>query len=139
MQNLKIKGIKNYSDEVIYDLSFLKELEGDDGESVKIILEMFLKNMPETLDKMKICYDTKDWESLYQIAHFAKSTLGVIKAEQMFKLASELELNAKFDRNRASAKSNIQKLFEFFSMLKTKLLIEIEKISALQHVNLTLA
>ena len=56
----------------------------------------------------------------------------------MFKLASELELNAKFDRNKESASSNIQKLFHFFSMLKIKLLIEIDKISAPKNIHLTL-
>lgn len=80
---------------VTIDLAMLYELAGDDNEYKRTIIEMFLKNMPETIRKMEGAYVAKDWETLYRTAHYAKSSLSVVQSPEMFEQAYQLEMKAK--------------------------------------------
>lgn len=91
----------NLTTNVSIDLTMLYELAGDDNEYKKTIIEMFLKNMPDTIRKMEGAFVSKDWETLYRTAHYAKSSLSVIQSPEMFEQAYQLETKAKNEESPA--------------------------------------
>ncbi len=64
--------------DITVDLTILKDLIGDDILSIKPFIELFITNMPRTIETLKNYYDQKDWENVYKTAHFTKSSVSVI-------------------------------------------------------------
>lgn len=137
----KIKSIRQHRsvEEIDFDINCLNELKEIDSDYVKVILELFIKNTPEVLEKLQKACEDKDWDGLYRTAHFIKSSLAVIKVEKMYHLASELELNAKFDQEEKSAHKKVNLLIVLFEKLKTKILVEIEKLTVNNVQNISWA
>lgn len=86
------------------DLTFLQELAGDDLSYVKTMLNMFLENMPATIQKIKDAAQEADWDKLFKAAHYAKSSLSVVKINVLYDLCVALEHEAKSEKS--IAKSN---------------------------------
>jgi CheY-like chemotaxis protein len=77
------------------DLDMLNELAEGDNEYKVTIINMFLDSMPETIQKMDTNLAAKDWENMYKSAHYAKSSLSVVKVPAMYELAHGMEVKAK--------------------------------------------
>jgi HPt (histidine-containing phosphotransfer) domain-containing protein len=81
--------------ETTVDMSMLKELAEDDPVIIKPLIELFLTNVPESIEKMNLYYELKDWANVYTMAHFIKSTLSVIKIGKVYEALVDIELKAK--------------------------------------------
>lgn len=90
-------------DNINIDLSFLYELAGDDFGYVKTMLNMFLENMPATIQKIKAAVQEADWDKLFKVAHYAKSSLSVVKINVLYDLCVALEHEAKHEKNITKA------------------------------------
>lgn len=77
------------------DLSALRDWAKDDLSSIKPIINLFLKNMPPTIQKLNRFYELKDWENLSNTAHYAKSSVSVIKENNIYEAVVAIELKAK--------------------------------------------
>ncbi len=73
---------------ITVDLSVLKDLVGDDIDSIRSIIELFLTTMPPSIEKMKQYDDQKDWENLFKTAHTVKSSVSVIKVSSSYALSA---------------------------------------------------
>jgi len=93
------------------DLTYMKSLAGDDNELIKELIDIFKMQVPEFIDEMNQHYNNKDWESLSQIAHKAKSSLDVMGLSETQSKLKELELMAKEGTNVEQYKEIID-LFE---------------------------
>jgi CheY-like chemotaxis protein/HPt (histidine-containing phosphotransfer) domain-containing protein len=81
--------------EVAIDMSMLYEIAGDDTEYISTMVNTFLENMPSTLQKIDDSLAAKDYESLHRAAHYAKSSLSVIKVSDVYSWVEKIEYNAK--------------------------------------------
>jgi HPt (histidine-containing phosphotransfer) domain-containing protein len=81
--------------EITIDMSVLEGLIDDDPSIIKPIIELFLTNVPETIEKMNLYYKLEDWENLYKTAHYLKSSISVIKVDTLYESVLEIERKAK--------------------------------------------
>lgn len=96
------------------DLSMLYEISGDDESYISVMVQTFLENMPNTLKKIDSALSAEDWEGLYRAAHYAKSSLSVIKINEMFDAVITIEGNAKNKTHLQSLPSLVKKVNESF-------------------------
>jgi CheY-like chemotaxis protein len=97
------------------DLSFLNELSGSDFCYVKTMILLFLENMPNTINQLQENLLKQDWESVYKAAHYAKSSLSVIKIAKMYDLALQIGTIAKADKNQLKVSSLLNQFGFLFS------------------------
>jgi CheY-like chemotaxis protein/HPt (histidine-containing phosphotransfer) domain-containing protein len=81
--------------QVAVDMSILYEIAGDDKEYIETMVSTFLENMPSTLQKIEDDMLNKDYDSLYKAAHYAKSSLSIIKISDVYTWVEKIEQNAK--------------------------------------------
>lgn len=99
---------------VSVDLSLLYDISGDDESYISVMVQTFLENMPDTLKKIKQHLHDEDWEALYKAAHFAKSSLSVIKVSEMYEAVISIEQNAKAKTNLQTLPALVKKVNECF-------------------------
>jgi CheY-like chemotaxis protein/HPt (histidine-containing phosphotransfer) domain-containing protein len=109
------KPLHKLSDgEIEVDLSYLNELASNDVAYCKTMINLFLENMPATLQRMEECNHKADWEGVYRQAHYAKSSLSVIKVSKLHTQALQLENTARLNKDfhtNASIINNMKQLF----------------------------
>jgi len=81
--------------EIAIDVSLLYSVSGNDESFIRMMVLTFLKTMPETIKKIEESLKKQDWENVYRSAHFAKSSLSVIKVAEMLDWVVQVEVNAK--------------------------------------------
>ncbi|MCW3112046.1 MAG: multi-sensor hybrid histidine kinase [Segetibacter sp.] len=96
------------------DLSMLYDISGEDEAYICVMVQTFLENMPNTLKKIDQCLSDENWDGLFQAAHYAKSTLSVIKVSEMFDAVLAIELSAKNKINLQTLPALVQKLNDGF-------------------------
>ena len=90
------------NENVSVDLSMLYDISAKDKNFINKMVITFLKHMPVTLRELEQSLNNQDWENVYKAAHSAKSSLSIIKIEEMFNGIIQIEENA---RNRVSLDS----------------------------------
>ncbi|PZF72239.1 ATP-binding protein [Taibaiella soli] len=86
--------------EPLIDLSYLDELSGNDPAYMYEVMQIFLSNMPEGLEKLEgLIRNTEDWDSIYRQAHFLKSSVSIVKIRNMYDSLAEIEDYAKKKEN----------------------------------------
>lgn len=78
------------------DLSYLEEITGGDNEMILEMLDLFISDMPEHLNKIRVHAESKDVEELGKEAHKMKPTTQYVGLTEMYGLVSKLE---KFGRD----------------------------------------
>jgi HPt (histidine-containing phosphotransfer) domain-containing protein len=81
--------------DVSIDLSMLYDVSGSDLDFLVKILKTFLDTMPQTLGDLEKEAEKSNWTEVYKKAHFAKSSLSVIKVGNMHELAFKIETSAR--------------------------------------------
>ena len=109
--------------QVAIDMGMLYEIAGDDREYIHTMVTTFLENMPDTLQKMEDCLGAKDYDSLYRAAHYAKSSLSVIKINDVQGLVEKIEQNAKKRVELETLESLLDQVKEKF-LIAEKVLVE---------------
>ncbi|MEO6406326.1 MAG: PAS domain S-box protein [Ferruginibacter sp.] len=75
--------------EALFDLSILEEM--DDDEYVEEILTLFLNNTPTELLALKAAAEEDEAGNIYTIAHKLKSSVGLLKANALLQLITQIE------------------------------------------------
>jgi len=84
------------ADESLYDLSILEEM--DDKEYIVEIVSMFLKDTPGELKEIKAALTAGNTEVVYKKAHKLKSSAGILQAQRLIDLLTDLERIAKTEK-----------------------------------------
>ncbi|HJV18946.1 MAG TPA: response regulator [Sediminibacterium sp.] len=116
-------------EEPLVDLDMLNELAVGDNEYKVTIMNMFLETMPETMQKMDDYLARSDWENFYKTAHYAKSSLSVVKVPEMHKLAQAMERNARQQTSLETIPGMLTIFKKYFEQAKTVLNKEISALS----------
>lgn len=78
-------------DEKITDLSYLKEMSGNDNSIIKEMIDIFLEQIPEFEEEISNHFKAKDWYELGAIAHKAKSSVRTMGMEKSGNCLEQLE------------------------------------------------
>lgn len=88
-------------EEKITDLSYLKEMSGNDKSIIEEMIEIFIDQIPEFEEEITTHFDNQDWSKLGAIAHKAKSSVRTMGMEYLGDCLEQLEHfskgNLKFD------------------------------------------
>ena len=109
--------------EVAIDMSILYEIAGDDKEYINTMVSTFIESMPHTIQKIEESILSKDYDSLARAAHYAKSSLSVVKINDIYLWVEEIEQNAKNRIELAALPSLINKVKAKFAIAE-KVLIQ---------------
>jgi HPt (histidine-containing phosphotransfer) domain-containing protein len=77
--------------DVTVDISMLYDISGNDESFIIKMIETFLQTMPGTIEKIVTYYQQQDWENMYKAAHFAKSSFGIIKVNDLLTVCQTIE------------------------------------------------
>lgn len=77
------------------DISMLYEIAENDEAYIKMMITTFLENLPMVIQKIETAYASQDWENVFRSAHYAKSSLSVIKIADIFDWIITIESCAK--------------------------------------------
>lgn len=77
------------------DISMLYEIAENDEAYIKMMITTFLGNLPLVIQKIETAYASQDWENVFRSAHYAKSSLSVIKIADIFEWIITIETCAK--------------------------------------------
>ncbi len=103
---------------VTIDISILFEVAGEDPVFLKTMLTTFIDNMPGSLLKIQEGIENSDWESVYKAAHFAKSSLSIVKVDKMLELVLLIEKQAKTRQNLDQIAENFAEMSNSFQHAK---------------------
>lgn len=77
--------------ELTIDLSFLYTFGKNEFGYVESVIKTFLDTMPDTIRKMDEQCSKEQYDDLLKTAHFAKSSLSVVKVRQLLELVQSIE------------------------------------------------
>lgn len=82
--------------DTVVDISMLYEIAGNDDLYIKTMISTFLENLPMVIVKIETAYNSLDWDNVFRSAHYAKSSLSVIKISDIYEWVAKIEHNARF-------------------------------------------
>lgn len=77
------------------DFSFLQSLSGGDKNVIKEVLALFELEVPKYFAELDKAYEIKDWESLANVAHKAKSSFALMGISEVVSELKNTELQAR--------------------------------------------
>ncbi|MFN8145787.1 MAG: response regulator [Bacteroidia bacterium] len=73
------------------DLDFLDKFTGGDQELTIQLIEIFLKQVPEAIEKLNYSVPKKDWKETHAVAHKLKSSIAIFEFHELKKLITNIE------------------------------------------------
>lgn len=73
------------------NLDFLDKFTGGDQELTIQLLEIILKQIPETIEKLKIHIPSKNWKEVHAVSHKVKSSLAIFELNDLKKISTNIE------------------------------------------------
>ncbi|MDQ1772810.1 Hpt domain-containing protein [Labilibaculum sp. A4] len=77
--------------EMITDLSYLKEMSGNDKNIISEMIDIFLEQIPEFEEEISRSFEARNWQDLGAIAHKAKSSVRTMGMENSGDCLEQLE------------------------------------------------
>jgi len=77
--------------EKLYDLTYLKENISDDEDVIRDLIRIFLENTPQDLSNLNKAYEENDLEQVALTAHKMKSSLDVLKVDQLHNVIRRID------------------------------------------------
>jgi len=84
---------------MITDLKYLQQMTDNDSRMMKEMIELFLHQLTEMKEDIKLLVANRNWVELSRLAHKIKSSALVMGIEQMSNEMKELEYMAKEGKN----------------------------------------
>lgn len=79
----------------LYDLEYLREVSGNNGEFIQEMIQTFLSSFPQVLDDINQALTVKDWLKISKLAHQIKPSLTLMGLEILRKKVFFIEENCK--------------------------------------------
>ncbi len=107
-----------------YCLNYLLEME--DLDFLQEVIQIFLDTTPDSLSEIRQSIFEKNWVMVYEKAHKFKSSLGILQLNKMLTMLSQIELDAKEERNLSRISENLDSVEDLYLELIPMLENEIE-------------
>lgn len=108
--------------DVVVDVSMIYEVAGDDESYIEMMISTFLETVPVTLQKMEDALQQKNFETLYQMAHYSKSSFSVIKISDTITIVQSIEKKAKTQSDVDELPGLLQRVVSNFEIAKELLI-----------------
>ncbi|MEJ7823158.1 MAG: PAS domain S-box protein, partial [Chitinophagaceae bacterium] len=95
----------------LFDLSLLEEM--DDNEYISEVLTIFLTNTPDRLEDLLAACRAHQFVDVYKTAHKLKSSVGLLKANDLLGVMKQLEDNGKAEKVEGLVELAQQAIEEF--------------------------
>ena len=105
-----ISAISNYK-EAGMNLDFLEKFTGGDHELTIQLMEIFLKQVPEAVQKLTHSIASHDWSETHAISHKIKSSIAIFELNELKKLITNIE---EYSRDQV----NLEKIPNAFSAFR---------------------
>ena len=80
----------------LLDLTYLKEISGNDSTYIYEVLNLFLDSVPKSLNTLEqLIKETDDFDSIQRRAHSLKSSASVVKVKEMFDNVARIDMLAR--------------------------------------------
>ncbi len=96
------------------DVSMLYEIVGNDEEYIKAMITTFIENIPTIVQKIEAALANKDWDNVAKSAHYAKSSLSVVKIAEILDWIIMIEYSARKKSDLEAIPALIAKVKEKF-------------------------
>lgn len=106
----KLIGFIAGDENTTIDLEFLYTVAENDKAYIQLMLNMFIDTMPPLLENMKQACEQEQWDKLRELAHYAKSSLSVIKVKQMIQLMNSIGNRCKTLTGLKEVKNEVNQL-----------------------------
>ncbi|HRH64791.1 MAG TPA: tetratricopeptide repeat protein [Bacteroidia bacterium] len=73
------------------DLEFLDKFTGGDQELTIQLIEIFLRQLPDAVEKLNVLIPKKDWKETHAVAHKLKSSIAIFEFHELKKLITNIE------------------------------------------------
>ncbi|HNW99859.1 MAG TPA: Hpt domain-containing protein [Candidatus Cloacimonadota bacterium] len=93
-------------------LQYLLESVGDDEELIREILDMFLQDTQDELEKMQLAVAEERWTDVARIAHRMKSSMLNLGLEEISQELLSIEAQIMNNNNSEAARQNVQRVFQ---------------------------
>jgi len=110
----------------LIDVSLLDEVSSGDVAFKKMMLEMIIVEISEEVPKMKQLLENDDWETIHNVSHKLKTTLGYICNEDICARNRQVESASKHKTELEISTQNINNLIEHLPIM----LEELENLAA---------
>jgi len=94
------------------NLTYLKQVAGDNQEFIIQMIEMFLQKTPEALEEMETKFREQNWEDVRNIAHRIKPTYTYVGLGDIHKMLAKIE-------KCCQAKENLESISELIHEVET--------------------
>lgn len=94
----KKSGIQK-TKETSYNLSYLREVSGNNEEFIQEMIQTFISTLPQIIFDMAEAMDTKDWEKLSRLAHQIKPSLTLMGLQTLRDKVVQIEERGKTRQN----------------------------------------
>jgi signal transduction histidine kinase/DNA-binding response OmpR family regulator len=117
-----ILSVITHQGQPVYDLSPLKQASGGNLKFFREMVDLFLEDTSEGLELLSTLLDTKDWEKAADMAHKISSPCRHLKAERLYALLKEIELDLLTPGNPLPVTDLLSRAKKEFDLIKTDIL-----------------
>ncbi len=110
------------------DLSYLKQIGGDNPAFMMQMIEMFLQKTPEALEEMNEKFKQQSWEDLRNVAHRIKPSYTYVGLGEIQKMLAEIENNSMTKTNLEAIPQLITQVEEQSRSAFKALEVELQKL-----------
>ena len=105
-----------------FSLATLEKYTGGDQDLTRQLIEIFLKQIPETIAKLEVSIPEADWKNVHAVAHKVKSSVSIFDFKDLKKVLINIEEYAR-DRQKLT---EIPMLFDHFKLLSKSAVATLE-------------
>ncbi len=107
--------------EIIIDLSYLKEVASDNTEFIIEMIDIFLVQTPGYVDQLTEAVDHKDWSKIAELSHKIKPTLSFMGVESAKNTLGVIETKSRNQEDYEGIITEYNKMKEVFKVVFIKL------------------
>jgi CheY-like chemotaxis protein len=111
----------------IVNLNVLYTIAGDDPGFIRLCIELFLKEMPENLNRLNTAIDQTDWEGIRTTSHKMKTSLNYMGLNEQRLAALNIEKLARDKRDLERIKSDANSIMDICSRAFEELKLKLNK------------
>jgi HPt (histidine-containing phosphotransfer) domain-containing protein len=108
------------------DLTFIRQMMGNDEKVVHKFLTIFKDQCPVQLQQLKKHYENQDWEALSNVAHSLKTQFKYLSSERLAEQIFEIESLAEADPRTDEGHQQLGGLIQSFEAELTELLKDLQ-------------
>ena len=120
-------------DAVLYDLSYLRSIQGSSTELVNKLMEIFIRTVPPTASEMVQASETEDWDTVKKLAHKIKSSVNTMGLHSIKADVKQIEESAGSRQQLESIPAKAKHIENIVTIASRQLQAELESQLSINH------